>query len=90
MGNNIINTNKHNNYPKYITFSTKMVTERDRRHYPIKCYNNKQINDILADLCSYDGVNYININNTGKFKQKKNNITFFDGNKYFDKGYFKF
>ena len=45
------------NYPKYITFSTKMVTERDRKHYAIKCYNNQQINDILSDLCTYDGIN---------------------------------
>ena len=57
------------NYPKYITFSTKMVTESDRRHYAIKCYNDEQINDILSDLCAYDGINYIRINNTGKFKQ---------------------
>ena len=78
------------NYPKYITFSTKMVTERDRKHYAIKCYNNQQINDILSDLCAYDGINYIRINNTGKFKQKKNNIAIYDGNRYYEKNYFKF
>lgn len=80
----------NNNYPKYITFSTKMVTETTRHHYAIKCKDNKQINAILADLCSFDGINYIRINNKGKFKQKKNNITFYDGDKYFNKGYFKF
>ena len=73
------------NYPKYITFSTKMVTERDRRHYAIKCYNNQQINDILSDLYAYDGIDQIRINNTGKFKQKKNNITIYDGNRYYEK-----
>ena len=78
------------NYPKYITFSTKMVTERDRKHYAIKCYNNQQINDILSDLCAYDGINYSRINNTGKFKQKKNDITIYDGNRYYEKNYFKF
>ena len=57
------------NYPKYITFSTKMLTESDRKHYAIKCHNNEQINDILNDLCAYAGINYIRINNTGKFKQ---------------------
>lgn len=59
------------NYPKYITFSTKMVTERDRKHYAIKCYNNQQINDILSDLYAYDGINYIRINNTGNSNRRK-------------------
>ena len=35
-----------------------MVTERDRKHYAIKCYNNQQINDILSDLCAYDGIKF--------------------------------
>lgn len=78
------------NYPKYITFSIKYVTEQTRRHYAIKCHGNMQINNILADLCSYDGVSYIRVNNKGKFHRNKNNIKMFDGNHYFDKGYFNF
>ena len=84
------NTTTATNYPKYITFPTKMATEPDRKHYHIQSHNNQQINDILSDLCAYDGINYIRINKPGKFKQKKNNITIYDGNRYYEKGYFKF
>lgn len=59
------------NYPKYTTFSTKMVTESGRKHYAIKCYNNEQINDILSDLCAYARINYIRINNTGKIQTEE-------------------
>lgn len=73
----------------YVTFNVRNLPcfggKIDR--YAIKCKNIEQAKEIAADVYSIDGISYLRINEKSK---PHKNARVFDGNRYFEPGYFKF
>ena len=73
----------------YVTFNVRNLPCFGGKieRYAIKCKDMEQAKLIASDINSFDGVSYLRISTKSK-PHKEAHI--FDGDRYFEAGYFKF